>query len=366
MTAEEKKAEQVNQATDTKTVVSGGMATNCMLIRCHTKCWSASRLDKELTAKSKADAQIKGTKNWVRTYKTILDPDVLKAIGQKNGAIHVYVHENTMPWLDSGVRLLPAKSYMRVNKRIRELEEEFLAYRDSEIVANYEELKEAARRDLGPAFKADEYPRISEIRSKFASFISYEPVPTSGDFRVEIQSDELTKIREAVEERQKKASAKAMEDLWKRIYAPVSNVVTQLTKESSKFHGTLVGNIVELVNILPELNWANDQELEAARVRLEKELCAHNTDILKTDTKIRGDVLKAAEQLERIAKAKISEFGAIYKTEFDEVEVTTATPEVQAEVAPVEVMVEKTPEEIEAEAAAKKLAELEDAFGSVM
>jgi len=52
----------------------------------------------------------------------------------------------------------------------------------------------------------------------------------------------------------------------------------------------------QLVNILPELNFAEDQEIEDIRRRIRDELL-EDVDVLRKDTDVRKDVLTSTDDI---------------------------------------------------------------------
>ena len=61
-------------------------------------------------------------------------------------------------------------------------------------------------------------------------------------------------------------------------------------------HETLVEKMEQLVDILPELNFAEDQEIEDIRRRIRDDLL-EDVDTLRNDSDVREDVLNSTDDI---------------------------------------------------------------------
>ena len=87
--------------------------------------WTARKLDRGVT-----DEIIYGknatAKDAARVNKHLLAgrPE-LEVIQKHVGMIRTYVYDNTLPWSDSGIRLLPTIKFLEFNDRMAQFEEDF-------------------------------------------------------------------------------------------------------------------------------------------------------------------------------------------------------------------------------------------------
>jgi hypothetical protein len=63
------------------------------------------------------------------------------------------------------------------------------------------------------------------------------------------------------------------------------------------FRNTMISNITDLANILPDLNLADDQELDGIRVEVLDRLCRYTPEQLRNDDDKRKEVAAAAGQI---------------------------------------------------------------------
>ena len=90
------------------------------------------------------------------------------------------------------------------------------------------------------------------------------------------------------------------EDLWKRMREVVARMVDRLNEPESRFHGSLVTNVLDLVEILPQLNVSGDQDLNRFAEQIRQRLCNHSAQELKKHDLLR--VTTAADAANIVAE----------------------------------------------------------------
>lgn len=80
-------------------------------------------------------------------------------------------------------------------------------------------------------------------------------------------------------------------------------MVERLHDPKAIFRDTLVSNIVDLVNLLPALNVAEDPDLESMRSRVESILAGLKAEDLREDKALRQETAKDAESILRDMQA---------------------------------------------------------------
>ena len=122
-------------------------------------------------------------------------------------------------------------------------------------------------------------------------------MPTVQDFRVDLGEHELERIKEETEERIREQLQAGIKDLWDRLYKVVNHMANKLSDPDAKFHNTLIGNAIEIVELLPKLNLTNDPDLERIRREVEQKLCRFNPDTLRQNPFIREEAASDAVRL---------------------------------------------------------------------
>jgi hypothetical protein len=289
----------------TKTVPVVGIHSRAMLVKLSVSCWDGRRFDKKITAEvNEAHA---ASSDAGRYNKQLLGgkknaPSHAEAIS-KGGAARRTFYAQTLPWADEGWRLLPTANYEAFTDAMRKARVEFEAAVDT-FVAEYPDLREQARKLLNGMYRQEDYPSASALRRKFSFSVEFSPVPSQGDFRLDLPQDQLSEIEARTMSRVERATKDAMEDAYARLRGVVEHVSETLTQPGKVFRDSIIGNVAEMVEVLTRLNVTDDPKLEEIRQRVEDELSDLNPDTLRKQPRVRaraaktaGDILKAMEGL---------------------------------------------------------------------
>jgi len=270
------------------------LSQKAMLVHLKINQWTARKFDKDATTLVASNYSV--DENVGRYNKELVPKKAIRKIQKAVSALRAYHYENTLPWGDS-TRLLPSANYMAYTSEIRNLKSEFDAA-VAEFVSNYQNYITDAQTRLGAMFNNQDYPSISQIAGLYGVDVQINPLPEVEDFRVMLQEDDVKQIKKDIEDRMSKAQEDAMLSLWQRLYDTVSNMAKQLADtDNNKFHDTLVGNIQDLVNLLPRLNITNDNDLEQMRQEISDKLCVYSSKELKKDNIIRTQVAQDATKI---------------------------------------------------------------------
>jgi hypothetical protein len=259
--------------------------------------WTARKLDKKAT---KEVADFNRASTSAGRYNKSLLPlnDQLAHVHQKTGVIRDKFAKNTLPWGIDGTRILPSANYLQFMQDFRKEKSEW-QYLVQNFLDNYDYLVAEAKRWLGDLYDEKDYPSKESITNKFNMDMAILPVP-SNDFRVELSSDELTRIQEELESRMTTVQQEAMSDCWHRLYKHVEHITEKLADPKGIFRDSMIDNAVETCDLLTRLNIAEDPNLEAMRQAVESKLLGHHPDSLRNDPDLRQD---AAEEARKIMDA---------------------------------------------------------------
>lgn len=264
-----------------------------LLVQLSVSQWTARKYDKKVTQEV---ANANGVASGVGRYNKSLLPmnDMLDNVHKKTTHIRTKFYENTLPWGIEGTMMLPTANYLRFMTEFRKekSEWELLVNR---FIWDYPKLKADAQRILGSLYNEADYPTVDDLKGKFKMDMAIFPVPAT-DFRVQIASDELSRIQQDVEARVKSAQATAMNEAWNRLYERVKNMAEKLADPSAIFRDSLVENTRELCALLPRLNFADDPHLEQMRQEVEAKLFKH-PEALRNDLDLRRDTADEAKAI---------------------------------------------------------------------
>lgn len=277
--------------------------TCAMLAEFNASVWTARKLDRGATDEI-VTSKNAAAKDAARVNKHLLAGRTeLEVIQQMIGRARAYVYDNTLPWSDSGLRLLPTVNFERFAAKMNAFEEEFTMLVES-FVDIYPTLITAQAMALGDMFQRTDYPTQNEIMTKFAFRVNYMPVPTAGDFRVDVGNAAMNDIKAKLERLAQERVDEAMKDVRTRLGDHLKRMSDRLTTDyvqgeakPRRFHDSLVDGALELCDLTKSLNVVNDRDLEAARAALEKTLCGVDPKDLRKDEALRQDTKKAVDDI---------------------------------------------------------------------
>ena len=277
--------------------------TCAMLVEFNASQWTARKLDKGATDEivHTKNAQDKGA---ARVNKNLLaGRKELEVINKHVGVVRTFVYNNTLPWSDSGIRLLPSIKFMEFNQRMQEFEDEF-----SKLVADfvdvYPTLITAQAMALGDMFNRDDFPSPNDVAHRFDFRLNYMPVPTAGDFRIDVGNDAEKELKAKLSKLADERIDHAMRDVKQRLKEHLDRMSDRLGSDvinkeikTRKFHDSLLDTAHELCDLVKALNITNDQDLESARKALSEALLGVDLKELRTNMPVRNDVKASVDAI---------------------------------------------------------------------
>jgi hypothetical protein len=270
--------------------MSISIASSAVLIDLNISVWTARKLDKNVS--KEIDINKNTTIKAGNYNKHILaGSDQLEKITKLAGEIREWHGRQTLPWSDTGTRLLPMSNFFDYKQQLGVYEAEFQS-RINTFIYEYPNII------LGMAFKLDklfdrsEYPETDKIAHKFNLKYTIMPVPETKDFRVDIADDIRNEMQQEYQKAYEGRVEAAMSDAWSRLHTTLEHMVDRLSGDDKKiFRNSLVDNALELTNLLTKLNVTKDPKLEQARQALEKSLVGVSADDLRDSQGARSVVL---------------------------------------------------------------------------
>lgn len=277
--------------------------TCSMLVEFNASVWTARKLDKSTTDEVVQNKNA-AAKDAARVNKHLLAGRTeLDVIQQAVNRARQFVYDNTLPWSDSGLRLLPTVNFQKFAERMNAFDDEVAALVKS-FVAIYPSLITAQAMALGGMFRRDDYPTANEIMTKFSFRVNYMPVPSSGDFRVDVGNQAQAELKARLEALTQERIDSAMADVRERLSTHLKRMSDRLTTDyvngeakQRRFHDTLVDGALELCDLTKSLNVTNDVALEEARKQLEQLLVGVSPADLRKNEAIRQDVKKNVDAI---------------------------------------------------------------------
>jgi hypothetical protein len=270
-----------------------------MIANLQIRSWTARRFDKAVTHEVDTLHQAHAAGRY---SKLLVDKAALDPLTKHAGKIRDYHYRMTLPWGDNGDRLLPARQYQDYTATLRGLRDEAERL-TAAFVADYPRLVAAAKSHLGTMYDPRDYPQPAEISGRFAVQVDFLPVPDAADFRVDLTAAAVDEIRDSILDTVKERQAAAGRECWLRLQETVGHLAAAMAKDKPIFRDSLVGNLAELVELLPKLNVMDDAALDTLCADIARFLAARVTPAdLRRDPALRAETLeRATDYLLRIA-----------------------------------------------------------------
>jgi hypothetical protein len=268
------------------------ITTRAVLFELNISQFTGRKIDRKT-----ADEVTKGksaTRNAASVAKYLFaDVKELDEINKFTAMVRKEFYIRTLPWSDSGQRLVPMDMFFSLTEWFNGQEVEFNRLVEA-FVDKYTTLISAQAFKLGALFDRSEYPDATSIRSKFRFNLVCSPVPEAGDFRVDVEETIAKALAEKYESIYAERTAKATQDLWDRLYEQLRFISDKLSPNEDGtnkiFRDSMVSNAMDLCALLKDLNVLKDPELEKARKALEDTLLGVTPDELRKQNAIKHDV----------------------------------------------------------------------------
>jgi hypothetical protein len=266
------------------------IASSAVLVELNISVWPANKVDREMTETVNTNAS--AVRDASQTRKNLFAGTTLRKDIEKLAArIRLYHNQNTLPWADKGQRLLPTKLFMEYKQTMNNYEVQF-SQLCSNFFVEYPRLVAEAQQHLGTMYRAEDYPDLEDVRMKFGFRKAFDPIPESGDFRLDVSAQDLEEVKAGYEAKFDERLAEAMRTPWERLHTVLTAMSEKLKDEEGvdskkRYHDSLVTNAQELVGLLDKMNITNDPKLEEARKQLELTMLGADIETIKESSHAR-------------------------------------------------------------------------------
>ena len=287
---------QVSNITNTPVVSVPSISSSAMLVELNISVWTGRKFDKGVS--QEIDTQ-KHTTTRAGNYSKRLfaDEPVFDAIQKYTGNARTYHYHATMPWSDSGLRLLTTSMFFDYQREITAMEAEFNRLVEA-FLSNYDKLVLQSQMKLGTLFNSDDYPPVEMVRDKFKFSVKFAPVPEVGDWRVNVGQEAEAILKESYANYYQSNLESAYADVWERTHEALTRMSEKLSGEKKQiFRDTLVSNVMDMVDLLEKFNVTGDPKMRTAKHKLESVMLGITPDALREDDHLRHDVKGKVDSL---------------------------------------------------------------------
>ena len=227
---------------------------------------------------------------WSGARKRLVNRKRLEAVTKIYRDIYEYHLNATLPWDESGTRLLTTASYAKYKARMVALEiNRIEAVR--KFMANYHSAIEEARYDLGELFKDTDYPYASEVWKKFSIGFEFSPVPAGSHFVADLSDKEVERIRQDIERHTTARITAGVADVYTRLGKTIEALNLYFNEpineegNARRLSNTIWYNFRELADAVPVLNITDDPGLAKLREEILGTIEGVDPDTLKPHKK---------------------------------------------------------------------------------
>jgi len=261
--------------------------------------WRPEKTDKAITKQTNVSLGVQGDRGHYD--KSLFSPEFMKGLREHTSKTKQYYYSHTLPWEDRVSRLISTATVedvtIALNRAINKYEE---ILRDTVgDDARYEQAVYDQRLYLTSAWNKGDYPHREAFMAKYHASLSVLPLVSSSDIRCELSEDLRKQIADSIERDTAERFRLAMADCWHRLYEPVRKMADVLLDTKQSFRDTLVTNVIEICDVMPELNILDDTALSVMTDRIKMTLQV-DPDVLRDSNVSREEYAKRADELASI------------------------------------------------------------------
>lgn len=200
----------------------------------------------------------------------------------------------------AGMKLLPAalvEQAVAVNEEFRARRNEVC---NSWLLDEYPGWLASAPERMGSLYDPADFPSANDCQFRFQCEVVFVQLSEAEQWqRTALISPDLAASMAAQQtETTERVTREAHARLWQDVMAPIQNIVDQLSKDKTRIHDSLVGNVIAITDLIPAYNEIHkDQNLTAAAQAIKAELCKINPEDLRKSAEIKAKALAEAKAI---------------------------------------------------------------------
>ena len=208
----------------------------------------------------------------------------------------------TLPWDDSGDRLLSMMSRAKFANRVKVANQKFLdAIND--LYNKYDSRIPLVQKALGNAVNDVVIPTKEEVCNAFTFNVSYKPIADMADFRVQAEQEVIDEMRTAYNDSLNAQLQSATNNIWERVHPLLDKLRAQLTDNdngtSKRLYASLVTDANEVADLMKACNFVNDAKISSAHGKLARAIDGVTIETLRNSATQRADILNQVKQIQR-------------------------------------------------------------------
>lgn len=231
---------------------------------------------REVNDKNKVD-------NIARVRVTITDNKALHECYRINAQAYAINRQMTASSGVDGWRFLPSHKQLDHAKEMKRLKERHDEFAD-QFAAEYPAEVATAPARLGPLYRDEFFPPVSEVRPQFKFEVRYLPVPDHGTWQEWI----------------KDAAEAAQAEVRDNLRDAIEKAAKVLADPKGIFRDSLIANIAEIAGMSVDLNVSGAKDIAAAAQAATADLATLEPETLRNDTDARQIAAKRAAAIAKM------------------------------------------------------------------
>jgi len=238
------------------------LSEKAMLVGVHIGTWTGRKKDKKLT--NEIIVTKKSTKDAGAWWTYLIPKQSIFPVIAAGNKIRETHFKYSLPWMDSGLRILPSAMFLKYSKEMRKA---IAAYEKAvaAFLREYPVIVSQAKERLGDLLNGKSLPRARELKNKFRITQDILPMPAVSDFRCELNSDEADEIRKKVAVSIESMTERAVANIWEQFTQLIEKIEKTMKDPKRIFRDTLISNLTDFCELIPKMNLTNDNKLETLR-----------------------------------------------------------------------------------------------------
>lgn len=289
----------MNDVSVTSTDMADAMRMAGMLATVQISVWEGMKLDKKSLEELK---KLHGaTGNIGRLNINVLSGNdgLLKDVHSAMYAVRSRHYELTLPWVSDphairqrGPRWLSNLLFQQYVVELGALKKIALEKLEGEFLPAYPGLVQSAQANLGTISNGFIYPTVSEIKALFRVKFDFEPIPDRTGFRGH-DDHTLNQLGDILDKKRKAQEAGVMKGMWDEVRSRVEALIKATVKPS----GATVGNVRELLTLMPGWNLTGNPMVDEIRNDIDQLLSGIEAEDLRKDDKLRAATASEAQKI---------------------------------------------------------------------
>lgn len=231
-----------------------------------------------------------------RYVKTLFRRNDIQAIFDAENIAKLAHSRYTLPWLDSGIRILPVAMFEKYNAAISKAISDY-DVAVARFAERYDEIMEENKTRLKEMFNESDYPSKESAAIGFRLSVSYFPIPDKDDFRIDASDGIVSGFKIQYEKDMKEYEMNAKSDVADRLSRSMSKLLTKLGTDDKKITDNALLKFSELLKDLKGLNVTGDKGIAAAIKEAEMSFSKETAEALNSNASYRAQKKEEAQAI---------------------------------------------------------------------